>query len=489
MLAAPPGVYHPMSPPRRSNVGRVAGAVIAAIALVGGAAVAGAIVFDSSPIHPDEWDPRVAEIAEFVEDYRGLDFKHPVQVYFLTEERYRAIAGGGENQPAATAEDIEASRNSVAQYRALGLIEGDPDLLAANETLQDSGTLAFYSPDDDVVNVRGTEMTVGLRVTLAHELTHALQDQYFDLSPIGEALTADESGAARSIVEGDATSVETAYVETLTPDEQDEYYAESDRSSTDATDALGDVPDVLQVLFGSYYAVGNAFVTFWQAESGDVEPSNIDEVLERLPTSSGQLFEPSTYLDGGEPEEVTAPEGIDDVFEFSSFGTDFLFLMLAERVDPLAALRATDGWRGDTYVSGWTGSRTGSLCVNATIGLATPQDATEMRSALESWSAAMPPEAEASVVAGESDTSVGFASCDPGTETRVGLTGQSALALNYPVARLQIAALGVQQGRSRESALCYGNAVIGRLTLADIAATERTPAIDAALDAGAAECP
>ena len=42
---------------------------------------------DDGPGHPDEWDPRVADLAAFVEDERGLDFDHPVYVDFLTAGR------------------------------------------------------------------------------------------------------------------------------------------------------------------------------------------------------------------------------------------------------------------------------------------------------------------------------------------------------------------------------------------------------------------
>ena len=274
----PYGAYWPPPPPSGPSVRtRVGLAMAAALALVGASAVAGAVVFDGGPIYPERWDPRVAEIARFVEEERGHTYRHPVRVYFLAPDRYREIAGGGPDEAAPTDEEREYSENTVAEYRALGLMEGDPDLLAANETMQDSGTLAFYSPEDDVVNVRGTDITPAMRVTLAHELTHALQDQYFDLSPIGDAATADESGAARAIVEGDAVSVEDAYVAAMSDEDRADYERESSSDSDAADTDLGDVPAVLQVLFGSYYAVGNAFVEFWQADpSGVVDRENID---------------------------------------------------------------------------------------------------------------------------------------------------------------------------------------------------------------------
>ena len=64
----------------------------------------------------------------------------------------------------------------------------------------------LYDPKTQLVTVRGKgEIDVATRVTLAHELTHALQDQHFDLANMHKV--ADEHHAettARAVIEGDA---------------------------------------------------------------------------------------------------------------------------------------------------------------------------------------------------------------------------------------------------------------------------------------------
>jgi hypothetical protein len=465
--------------------------MVGILLLLAASAGVGAAAFDDGPLTPDRWDPRVADLVRFVEQHRGHRFKHPVRVYFLSDARYRDIAGGGTGQAPPTPEDREYSRLAVAEYRAIGLMEGEPDLLAADETLQDSGTLAFYSPEDKVVNVRGTDMTVGLRVTLVHELTHALQDQYFDLSAIGDAVTADESGAARAVVEGDAVSVENAYVATLSESEQAEYDDESDRSGSQADEDLGEVPLILQVLFGSYYAVGNAFVEYWQAsETGAPDLSRIDTVLRRLPRASAQLFLPSEYEAGVTLDDVLLPEDGDDdgdVFEVSTFGVDQLFLMFAERIDPLVALRALDGWRGDSYRAAV--GEDGTLCVAANVSLATDGDVAEFTDAARSWLDALPDAADAHLLGPSGDERVvGFSTCDPGAEADMGLTGDAGPALTFPVTRLQAAAGSVSEGHDRAEAFCFGDEVIRHLTIEDLQAAERTAAIDDAVAAAEAAC-
>ena len=466
-------------------------AILAVLALVGVAAGVGSAMFEAGPQYPDRWDPRVAKIVEFVEQHRGHEFKHPVAIYFLSPKRYAEIAGGGPDQAPPTAEEKEYSRASVAEYRALGLMQGDPDLLAANEKLQDSGTLAFYSPEDDVVNVRGTKMTVGLRVTLAHELTHALQDQYFDLSPIADAATADGAGAARAVVEGDAVSVEDAYVDSLSEADRAAYEAESSGDSDQADEDLGDVPAVVQVLFGSYYAVGNAFVTFWQAtQNGDAELSRIDSVLRQLPIGSYQLFVPDNYLNDSEPTLALAdvPKEGEELFERTTLGVDLLFVMLAERIDPLEALHAVDGWTGDTAVAKFDESN--RMCVVENVRFESSGPAEVFAVAANKWVAAMPSGANASAtIVGDSRQTVTVTTCDAGKDADMKLTGRAGPALAYPVTRLQAAAGAISNGRDYDSAWCYGDAVVSHLTPEDMQAEERTPAIDAAIAAAEDACP
>ena len=76
---------------------------------------------------------------------------------------------------------------SEAQLRAVGLVAGGVDLLDSVSDLQQSGVLAYYDPKRERITVRGKELDVARRVTLAHELTHALQDQHFDLESLQRA--------------------------------------------------------------------------------------------------------------------------------------------------------------------------------------------------------------------------------------------------------------------------------------------------------------
>ncbi len=100
---------------------------------------------DDTPRYPDEWDPRVADLVQFVQDERGLLFDHPVAIDFLTADQYSDLVAA-DDQP--TASDTKELQQFEGELRAVGLLSGDVDLAASMGELQDAGTLAFLRPGD-----------------------------------------------------------------------------------------------------------------------------------------------------------------------------------------------------------------------------------------------------------------------------------------------------------------------------------------------------
>ena len=260
-----------------------------AIALVMVAAAVALVVrdLDSGPPHPDEWDERVVDLAAYVEDARGLEFDHPVFVDFLSPEEYTEEVTTDEESLAD--EDREELDRYAGQLRALGVASGELDLFTAYNQVSDRGTLAFYDPVEQRVRVRGTEVSVGLRVTLVHELTHALQDQLFDLERLyDEDLEEGAAVAYRALVEGDALRIEETYVgEELSGDDQaaydDEYAGQVEESEAD----LADVPPFVSASFGVPYAFGQPLVLMIANDGGNtaVDEAFRDPLRRRTPAS------------------------------------------------------------------------------------------------------------------------------------------------------------------------------------------------------------
>ncbi len=449
--------------------------VVAGVLLMGaGTGVIVVSLRESGHEFPRRWDRRVEAIAHWVERDRGLTFRHPVEIRFLDDAAYSKVARGDDEKP--TVKERKQAADTVAAYRALGLLEGDVDLLESSRDLADSATLAFYNFNEKVVFVRGTKQSVALRVTLAHELTHALQDQHFDLGRITDA-DSDEAMAFRSLMEGDAVTTEQRYVAQLPDTERTEYEDSSTAASDKAKADIADIPDALAAGFMAQYAIGPPFVGLVEARSGSETPDTdaIDEVIGDPPDSTAFLFHPPDHVAGAKRGKVKAPPRGPARFvaDTGVIGAYDLFIQLAERIDPVQAMHAVDGWRADAYVARREDvGGTRRLCVRANLATATNRDGDELRTALEAWAATLPAANSAAVTG--SGKQAGFRACDPGPGVRMGATGKASDALAYPAGRLQYMAQAVQAGVPEEDAFCEADVVIGGLPLSDLTASELT---------------
>ena len=374
---------------------------VVALAGLGGAA----LVVTGGDDHPDDWDERVADLAGFVEDERGLEFDHPVAVDFLSEEEYSDATRVEED--GLTDEDRRYLEETTAVMTAMGLIPPGTDLLESSNELGDTGTLAFYDPSSERVVVRGDELTPALRGTLVHELTHVLQDQHFDIQdPAIEDTPAAWEGH-EALVEGDAVRIENAWVDMLSDEERDRYFQENDAGVEEAEADLGGVPGALQAQFAVPYIVGGPLVDLIAGAGGN---AGVDEAFADPPSTSEQFFDPRAWFDRDDGQDVDAPDvpdGAREIGEPGPLGAATLYVMLVERIDPLVALAAVDGWGGDHAVAYEADGRT---CLQARLVGDREGDTAELLRAFESWSAAGPPDI-AHVAA--DDTEVALEACAP----------------------------------------------------------------------------
>lgn len=450
----------PASPSRRWPA--ALGVIVAGLAVLGAVALLSGAGDDS---HPDEWDPRVAELAAFVEAERSLRFEHPVHVDFLTPEEY--------TEATRTSDDelLDGDRQELDRYagqlRALGVASGELDLFEIFNQVSDGGTLAFYDPFDDRVRVRGTEMTVGLEVTIVHELTHALQDQHFDLEGLFDPdLDDGASTAYRALIEGDALRVEDAYVASELTAAQQEEYDEEFRAEIDASQAAtADVPPFVSAVVSAPYALGRPFVLMLLNEGGNAA---VDDAFDQRPTTEEHLFDPLSFLRGDEGEELDLdPDDDLDPFDDGTFGAIGWFLFLAERIDPKVAFDAALGWGGDGFAAF---ELDGTVCVRAAFVGDTPADEAEMRAALDAWQAAMPGgRSEITDVDGHP----GIETCDPGPDEDLALTGRSEDSIFLPSLWGYLVA-DASSVLDPDAAGCYARGVLDGLEYDEITDPEGT---------------
>lgn len=150
-----------------------------------------------------QFGERVERVATRLADVRQLDFKGPVSVGTLDADEMVAKASEiiDEHLPLA-----KAVPQQLVLAR-LGLIPEDMDLREFYEAFYTDGVGGFYDSDKRELFVIAKQDDEMADVVIAHELTHALQDQHYDLSASDDRLEAEDDMmlAVQALVEGDAT--------------------------------------------------------------------------------------------------------------------------------------------------------------------------------------------------------------------------------------------------------------------------------------------
>jgi hypothetical protein len=400
------------------------------------------------------WDKRVLPIAREVEKLRGLQFEHPVPVDFLSNAAFNKSVAV--SRDSLSADDKAQLQRAQSQLRSIGLLGDDVDLIDSISALQTSGALAKYDPKKKRATVRGKKIGVATKVTLAHELTHALQDQHFDLTKLQrDAKRTHSSDALQALLEGDARRVQLLYVGQLSKAQQAEY---EDFQASGSAQALADtraqgVPDALNVLFQAPYTLGLLMLEVVQAVNGETA---IDGLFRDPPKADASFLTPLTLVDGTKFATVAAPalsDGERAVGKPDVFGAFALYLMLSARADPVGALAAADGWAGDGMVTFERGDKT---CIRVAFAGHTESDTSRIGDAVQAWAAAGPAGA-ASVTAGSSRPTL--TACDPGGAVGTGPDGSLA-ALTVATIRNQLLGSLAKQGSGVKVASCTANGVI-----------------------------
>lgn len=387
--------------------------------------------------YPAAWDARALPLVEFVENARGHRFKHPVPVSFLPDAEFeKKVADPGADPD----EDREATEAYAASLRALGLLDGDVDLVKERDAVLRSSIVGLYVPEEEAVFVRGTTLDPYQRVTLVHELTHVLQDQYFDLEEIGG------SSAVTALIEGDATRIEDQYYGSLSVADTERY----DEAEAAASEAGGDGPEILGDLLGFPYVFGPVLLDVLTQEDGNAA---VDRAFRRPPFQEAQVLDPVAYPTTDEAAEVPLPalptgaEALDDGDDFGQFS---LFLVLSGQLGYSRALAAVADWQGDVIQSYELDGRT---CVAIDVEMGTSASRTALLSAAEAWGKGLGADV------GYARDRVTIRACDPGKGSVVRSTSATS-AFSLLAARASVIHFSMNHGDDYSVGRCIADGVI-----------------------------
>ena len=270
----------------------IVGLVLLAILLVAGFA------FDSgdkpTPAKAEPATP-IATIERRVEQVRDLRYEtlpRP-QTVSPAQAKRDGLEDLDRNYPAARRHADEEV------LKLLGLLKPDVDLRKVSGTIFGQGVAGYYDPRTKHLRVvRGAQTTNRFlyEITLAHELTHALEDQRFKLDL--ESSSSDDGGLANlALVEGSATAVMFTYAER---------YFTSEQSLGGVLSSLGqdtgDLPPFIEAQLIFPYVQGQEFIKRLYAAGGW---GVVDAAYRfRPPASTEQIMHPDKYLAVELPDKV-----------------------------------------------------------------------------------------------------------------------------------------------------------------------------------------
>jgi hypothetical protein len=287
-----------------------------------------------------------------VTELRGLRFRRQVPVTIESPDKLaRRLV---RTLDAETDEDRKAGEGRA--LAVLGELPQGTDLPRLLRRIQAESVLGYYLPGRPPKGRLYVRSSRGLdpyaRIILAHELTHALTDQHFDLTRSDRLAAApgrdDEEAAYSALAEGDATLVLQRYLrERLTPAEQAAAGLASVRDRTPRRDAA---PAAIREPMLFPYQEGLRFV-FRLYQSGGW--AAVNRAYRDPPTSTEQILHPDRYLVRRDrPQPVTVPDVSARLGAGWGGGTVIGFgeldarLLLATKLPQSTSEAAAAGWDG-----------------------------------------------------------------------------------------------------------------------------------------------
>ena len=337
-------------------------AVLVALALVTGSAAASD---DDEPLDPNELldallvglggfrELTPAELEQEVADLGGVPFRSTVTFEYLDRPALSRYVRELLDDEYAEAE----ARSDERTLQAFGLLPIDTDLRAVRARLLEENVAGFYDMRPGrkrLYAISGQQrLTPANQLVLAHELRHALQDQYLDVhgmlpDEIGDF--DDRSLALLSLLEGDALLVMERFLRRRLDDGASSSFDPSGLSLP--PDALGSTPPILRDQLVLPYTLGRAFVAGVHARGG--WPA-VRSAWDAPPRSSEQVLHPEKYVTGEPPRLVDpgpAPAGGRQIAD-GVLGEAFIRTLLGGDAEAAAA-----GWGGDHYRAWDVGGRT-----------------------------------------------------------------------------------------------------------------------------------
>ncbi len=233
------------------------------------------------------------EIRVDIENMRGMKFKRPVQVKVTDKAGFIDYM----KQRQELTQSPERLMRDETVAKMLGLIPHAMDLMSTVEEFLKDQVGGFYDPSSDTFFLMDSFTGDLAKIILAHELTHALDDQMFDIDGTLKRMNeeTDAEFAFQAVVEGSGTAAMNQWTVAHLKDlDRDALLGAQDLG----TAGLADAPPYLWKPLIAAYLRGEGFLTRSRAMNISMKAAKVDDIrraFEHPPRSSEQILHPEKY--------------------------------------------------------------------------------------------------------------------------------------------------------------------------------------------------
>lgn len=303
----------------------------------------------------------VEEILRDMIQIRGLELKRPVQINTLNREQLQ--------KKLVSQIDTEVPPEKIAAeedfYKSLGMLAPDFDYRQFFIDLYTEQIGGYYDPKTKELRlIQGAAASsLEQKLLIAHELTHALQDQHFSLEQLmdsqGEEDDDDAVLAQMSLIEGDATVAATEYIQLSVQRESQKNplgsFFNTLGSVWSAVKAqqrfatFRSAPRFIQSSLTFPYEFGARFINHYRSAW---EWSQFSQFYTQPPRSTEEILHPALYGSEVAPQAISeARLRFDKTRPVSSnvWGELGYLQYFQHYLDRKQAFEAAEGWNGDRY--------------------------------------------------------------------------------------------------------------------------------------------
>ena len=246
------------------------------------------------------------EIRKEVQHFRGKDFRRDIDVSVYSRSQYASMVSKSDT----TSREMMDFYNRILRFE--GLLRPKQDFFETQSEMLSEGIVGYYVSGTDslyvIVADDATDLSMEDSVCIFHELTHALQDQYFDLNGImATNYSSDSYYAVIYTIEGEAELLCDYYMFKLYDGTfpsssvlMIDYLKENQILCDEFLDSLhleGEPLLAIMPMIWEYYSYGPLFIN----EVAGMQWSLIDSrIFTALPMRMFEVFHPEKYSGSNE---------------------------------------------------------------------------------------------------------------------------------------------------------------------------------------------